>query len=774
MMFSHEDTFIDKDEKGVVRSLDHLDSPYVADVSSIEGDAVSVSQQYLRDAATIYGIPEAYLNDLNTSITPQPGMTDRSTPALNLAGSPRPRHKCTVVSYQQTVLGLPIWEAGFSITLDEDLNVISSVSTIEQNVKTRSPQRDAVARNELDEKRLRKLLGIEETRPKIVINTQRLMVYKFNPSSRLETEEDETQESGVDVAVPTLELPPVRSSIEAGAFFVCREILFTWPLPNFGDINWRVFVEVDTGSVLYLRALMASIHAFVYTMDPFTRLGATGPPASAPVSQLDNAREWKELPEVTASSPQQLAGRYVRVRDFDPPAIPPPTSATGHFRFSVPTDGFAASNAYYQMARLFKLLEELNFDVRSLFDSTAPDSQFPLPVDHRGFSNAVNAKAPGNSRGDGSGGFIFGLAASGTSVGMASDFRVAAHEFCHALLWEAVHSPNFGFAHSAGDALGSIFCDPVNKHPDRFNSFPWITIGRRHDRSIANGWAWGGTEDRGGYLSEQILNTCLFRAYRCLGGDSSDIVRRKWASRYMLYLIIAGIASLATSPITPTPTPVPYVTAMMLADRGEVLGFPGGAVRKVIRWSFEEQGLYQRPGAPTPVTTRGAPPAVDIYIDDGRNGGYNYASTWDQAPGVWNRRAADSGTVHQNPLKGLANYGYVRVRNRGTVTVPSVRVNAYHLADAAISSWPEGFESTTTGPITVTNIAPGGSRLVGPFEWIPLHNSSRDRLLVSVTAAGDRSNIDLASGLACARGPIEIDKLVPYDNNIALRTMTIA
>ncbi|KAJ5110610.1 hypothetical protein N7532_001145 [Penicillium argentinense] len=749
MKFSPQDTFIDKDENGVVRSLEHLEAPYMADVSSIEGDAVSVSQQYLRDAAAIYGIPEVFLNDLDTNALSQPELTDRSTPALNLAGDPRPRHKCTMVSYQQTVLGLPIWEAGFSITLDEDMNVVSSLSTIEQSVKTRSPKRDAVARDALDEKRLRQILGIEETQPKVTINAQRLLVYKYDSSSRLDTEEDETRESGVDVAVPTLELPPVRSSIEAGAFYVCREVLFTWPLPNFGDINWRAFVEVDTGSVVYLRALMASIHAYVYTMDPFTRLGATGPPASAPLAQLDNAREWKELPAVTASSPQQLTGR-------------------------VPTDGFAASNAYYQMARLFKLVEELGFDVRKLFDSTAPDSQFPLPVDHRGFSNAVNAKAPGNTKGDGSGGFIFGLAAAGTSVGMASDFRVAAHEFCHALLWEAVHSPNFGFAHSAGDALGSIFCDPVNKHPDRFNSFPWITIGRRHDRSIANGWAWGGTQDRGGYLSEQILNTSLFRAYRCLGGDSADVIRRKWASRYMLYLIIAGIASLATSPITPTQTPVPYVTAMMLADRGEVLGFPGGAVRKVIRWSFEEQGLYQRPGAPTPVTTRGAPPAVDVYIEDGRNGGYNHAVTWDQAPGVWNRRAADSGTVHQNPLKGVANFCYVRVRNRGTSTVPSVRVNAYHLTDVAATSWPDGFESTTTGPITVTNIAPGGSRLVGPFEWIPLHNAPRDRLMVSATAVGDRSNIDLASGLACARGPIEIDRIVPFDNNIALRTMTIA
>ena len=106
---------------------------------------------------------------------------------------------------------------------------------------------------------------------------------------------------------------------------------------------------------------------------------------------------------------------------------------------------------------MFQLVKLLGFNMEQLFDSPAPESQFPLRVDHRGFSNAVNARAPGNTTGDGSGGFTFGHVAAGTTIGMGADFRVAAHEFCHALLWDAVHSPNFGFAHSAGDALSCIY-----------------------------------------------------------------------------------------------------------------------------------------------------------------------------------------------------------------------------------------------------------------------------------------------------------------------------
>jgi hypothetical protein len=72
------------------------------------------------------------------------------------------------------------------------------------------------------------------------------------------------------------------------------------------------------------------------------------------------------------------------------------------------------------------------------------------------------------------------------------------HEFCHELLWENVGSPNFGFAHSAGDSLAAILLDPGSLAPDRFLTFPFISIlnARRHDRDVTAGWAWGGYQPR--------------------------------------------------------------------------------------------------------------------------------------------------------------------------------------------------------------------------------------------------------------------------------------
>jgi hypothetical protein len=64
-----------------------------------------------------------------------------------------------------------------------------------------------------------------------------------------------------------------------------------------------------------------------------------------------------------------------------------------------------------------------------------------------------------------------------------------------------------------------------------------------------------------------------------------------------------SIGSLATSPVTATPNVGVYETALMNGDTGTMSfdGFPGGTHQKIVRWSFEKQGLHQPSGAPTPV-----------------------------------------------------------------------------------------------------------------------------------------------------------------------------
>jgi hypothetical protein len=78
-----------------------------------------------------------------------------------------------------------------------------------------------------------------------------------------------------------------------------REVLFTWPVPGIGDVHWRTFIEVETGTALYLRAAMAAAKGFVYIQDPTTALG--GPLPTALAAQLDPLRTLAILPGLTPS-----------------------------------------------------------------------------------------------------------------------------------------------------------------------------------------------------------------------------------------------------------------------------------------------------------------------------------------------------------------------------------------------------------------------------------------------------------------------------------------
>jgi hypothetical protein len=541
---------------------------------------------------------------------------------------------------------------------------------------------------------------------------------------------------------------------------VVREVLFSLTVPEWGNLNWRAFLEPSTGAVLYLRALTAGQTCCAFVTDP---VSATGQPLNggSPAATLDAARTLGlsllglDPPE---GNRQALSGEHVEIRDTDPPNVAPPTEAPPfEFCYSSVTDGFAAACAYFNHDLMFRSVAEFGFQVATYFDGAT----FPVPVDHRGWS-IVNAQAPGNANGNGIGRFRYGLAASGEPVSIACDPRVCWHEFGHALLWDHVRSPNFGWCHSAGDSLGAILHDPESRAPDRFATFPFIPVisERRHDRDVAEGWAWGGTRDDTQYGSEQILSTTLFRLYRLSGGDAQSVAERTRAARYIAYLIFHGIGQLTST----SSDPRTFVNAAMTADRTTPSfdGRAGGALHKVIRWSFEQQGLYQAAGAPRPVTRPGDPPAVDLYIDDGRQGGYEpYHFALDALPDLWNRRSPDGGGSNQSPERGTTNAIYVRVRNRGTQTASGGRVRVYIGSSGSEMTWPTDFEALTPNERAVGDLAAGAETVVGPFDWIPA--GGRQTILASVTATGDVSNAETVNG------PLPSLELARLDNNVARR-----
>jgi hypothetical protein len=272
------------------------------------------------------------------------------------------------------------------------------------------------------------------------------------------------------------------------------------------------------------------------------------------------------------------------------------------------------------------------------------------------------------------------------------------------------------------------------------------------------------------------LSTTLFRIYRAIGGDAiGDVQRQRWASNYTLYLIFGGIGKLTTTSRSANQ----YASFMQAADSGRILGqlnYPGGAVRKIVRWAFEKQGLYQQPPPTQPWQNRrrGAAPFVDVYINDGRVGEYDYLADFDDAPGIWNRQASDSGKTNQTPTLGVENYIYVTVQNRGLQQARNIQVTVYVSNVATPQKWdPNGpqNEFNTVDAINLASIPVGGSADVGPFAWTPDAALPKHSILASVSADSDLSIVDPRSGLDVAAGPVDLDKLVPFDNNVALRSV---
>lgn len=736
------------------------------------GTPQDVAKEFLRAHAEVLKVPLEGVQalDMRAAISPT-----SEKQALRLESEKRLMDS-TVISYTQTMFGLPIYQAGLSVTIQHpDNSVIAATSTLHYDIAAQAPGdaltggvMNAAAVGGYDDLVRKAIPAAADMR----INRTRLLVYLYDAAARTHSHPKGDTDSGFHTEPPTLPLVRLPESIIDGKHYVVVEALFSLPLPDIGMLNWRAFIEPESGAVLYLRALTDGVTGLVFERDPITKTGSLTNLPSAVSATLDPLRDNVVLVDLGGpiSGVQSLTGTFVKLAEISVPVVAPPTTVTPfNFAYASRTNDFAAANAYYHCDRFFRMVQDIGFNIATYFDGTA----FPVPVDHQGMGNAVNAQCPGDSLGDGIGLVRFALADATdivNPIGIAADWRVVLHELAgHGILWDHVNSPNFGFAHSAGDSVAAILNDPDSLAPDRFVTFPWVNIGRRHDRPV-NGWGWGGVNDTGGYSSEQILATCHFRLYRSIGGDSTHGPRRSFSARTAVYLILRGVGQL--TPTTNPPNALAWEQQLETADAGVWTStnpaetHAGGAYHKVIRWAFEKQGLFHAVGDPN--TVEGKPPAVDVYIDDGRHGEYPFQPNHWSCTDIWNRLTVGAGGgVHQEPIVGQTNFAYVRIKNRGTQSATNIVVKGFHCLPGVGLEFPSDWLPMTTPQLTAPNLAASDNvgEVVGPFNWIP-SQVGHECMFFSVSATGDPGNID-----GQVIGPIPEWRLVPHDNNIGQRNV---
>jgi zinc metalloprotease ZmpB len=787
---TRSNTKIIRDAAGIARTLSHADHYVITEASTPQ----LAAREYLSRYGELLGVQREQMSNLLLPAEQEPSDDDVEYRFL----AEKHQFDLTTIAFHQTCFGLPVWEAGLSVTMkDNPLRAVGARSTLHPSVEVRRPPAEAVQRlKTLDVETLANSLGlaggaVEDAT--LIIDRQRFMIYQYDKARRADRPaKSRKDDSGFEAGSPSLPLPPLGSSIRDGRHYVVLAVYFALSIPPLRPLHWVALIEVETLSILLLRAFVDSVTGLVFEVDPVTAAG--GPGANANNANLNPLRNSVTLAGLVApvNGTQSLSGSNVTLSDVVTPNVLPPTQPAGaNFDFNARTNEFAAVNAYYHCDRFFRLMEDLGFSVASYF----PGTTFPIPVDHRGHvilpnrperpqGDEINAQCFGTA--DGIDYLSFSLADlddQTNPIGMACHWRIVMHElFGHGILYSHISAPRLTFAHSAGDSFAAILSDPGSNAPDPNNTFPWL-VGipasqrRYHNRAVSDGFGWSGdaalhpfdeSKDRSGYITEQILSTTMFRVYQSIGGKSADLPMKRFAARYTCHIMLGAVESL--TPATSPPDAASFAEALMQADRADwpAEGHAGGAYNKVIRWAFEKQGLYQAAGTPTPNDQEGVPPPVDVYIEDGRGGGYDFQSNHWNCQAIWNRRHNDGGASHEEPVVGVTNYAYVKIKNRGSQIATGVIVKAFHCRPGAGLVYPDDWQPMTTAQLPAANVPANSATaiVVGPFAWIPSQVGHECMLMVASNAA-DPSNIDNFT----AGDSIPDWRLVPHDNNIGQRNV---
>lgn len=813
-----------KDGDDHLRQIIHWFEPYTLPENAEEQTPSYLATYYMQDASEVYE-STALIDELN--VEPSIDLS-KDYPELRLLEVVE-KAGINFFFYTQTYFGIPMWNQGMVIEVTpEPLEIRRSLSSVDHGeISIVAPDPEALNNySNITTAELANLINAEDPEAIVINDSEKICVYKFNETNRIAGDlPEDFLPGGYDRST----VPDVDPTIAEGNYYIVRQVYFSL------GFHWRCFIEINTGSILYLEVFCSCATGDVMKEDPMTQGAVLLPNFNVDIATNTLLAPYasneilNNLDPVDSSGFQHLRGQYARVldpnldatdpmftvpwpgNDLQPHTTPPSVTSPYNFSYNVRTEEFAAVNAYYHIDRFLDFIVSLGIQLKpTVQNPTAilPNTNLPIRVDHRAFAtggSGLGASCIGNITNTLALGVAFGkITATTVSLpeyyGAATSYRMMLHELSHVIILDHLQTPNFtGFSHSFGDTLAAILNDinsayaPPSTSANRFATFPWESSGasqganRRHDKDtqMSSGWYWGGNQDTGsnGYNSEQLLSTTLFKAYRALGGDDTNPLRREFAARMICAVILKTVRYYAATSsyvffVSSPPDAASFCADMRYRDTYFALNEPPiqvdnvrmGTSHKVITWAFEKLAAFNAP-SPTPPNPP-APPTFDIYIDDGRNGEYNYITNFWSTTEIFNRHQNDGQTnqTHQNPIPGTPNYLFVRVKNRGQLNADNILVNGYRCAPGGGMVWPLDWILLNDTPVSGgTALTPGGSRIVGPITWTPPTGQNHICLLVTVEASGDVPN----TWYPIANTTIPDWHLVPTDNNVAQRNLNL-
>ncbi len=147
------------DEDGRARVLTHRGEQFTAP-GLAEDSPRQLADQYLSEFGSLYGLESENLAALDAAPSPRPeqglGVQVQFSQEKTVIDS-------TVVSYRQTYLGLPVWQAGVDVRIyGTPLAVSSSTSTLQYDIDAEVPPGAELAEPD-DQALLATALGLDDS-----------------------------------------------------------------------------------------------------------------------------------------------------------------------------------------------------------------------------------------------------------------------------------------------------------------------------------------------------------------------------------------------------------------------------------------------------------------------------------------------------------------------------------------------------------------------------------------------------------------------------------
>ena len=469
-----------------------------------------------------------------------------------------------------------------------------------------------------------------------------------------------------------------------GQYFLAWDFTATTHKPSHA---WRILIDAMTGNLIQTIDLLqyATGKGRVYDPNPIVTSGDNGLSSHTQISILNG--QTKDVVMDNLNPPDNagnlhLDGPFAQIVELESPTFPEPVSPSGDFVFPVNNRNFLDAMTYFHVDRFQKYIQK-ELGLMNV-------ANYSISIDPQGETGADNSHYFNKTLVFGEGG-----------IPDAADAMVILHEYGHAIQDNSnpgFNNPVSGLGEGFGDFLAAVYFDDKHKNPGdtRGHMMSWdgnhtdhFWPGRRYDVD----WLFDQpvyTNESDNHITGQLWCATMFELYRKLGGDSSDAEVKRAARDLSIRLHLMANFKIPTR--NATAQQMGQQIEASDSNLGGWRGMANGLHRKVIYDTFRRRHLAG-------YTNK----AVDVYINDGREGGYgstsgndlfsenlwleNYRSTqdiWVKTSAYANAAAQAAGGPgdHTEPPINSTAFLYVRIKNRGTNSEGSgpVKVRAFHCA----------------------------------------------------------------------------------------------